>query len=444
MTAKAAAVAETIRALGLLEPRDRVLVAFSGGADSMALALVLAQLGYDLVLGHVDHRLRPTSVLDAEHCSDVAGRLGFPFELRRVVVDPPTQAEARRIRYLALEDMARTSAASKIATGHTLDDDVETVVLRLGRGGFGLGIPPKRGMVVRPIIGLRRHETEALCTDAGVEFVRDPSNEDLRYARVAIRAALASASEKHIGELAATSRRSAALAEVVRAEAAALWERSVHADAAPQLLIDRRSLGSAPRRVARQLIWTALARLGVDANGRLVENILDKVVTRTGAGLDLGKRLSVWSEADLVVIGERPSNVCLPEFPLTVGETESREWGMSFRVDEVGPREEPDASGWEALLDAKAASGVASAELWIRQWRPGDRFHPLGAPGGKKLQDFFVDSKVPRHRRSAVPLLIVSGRIAWVVGHRIDERFKVTSRSQQALRVRATPLSIKA
>ena len=140
-----AVAAGFIASESLLQPGDVVLAAFSGGPDSTALALVLQSLGYRVVLGHVDHRLRLESSADADHCRGVATSLGLPIEVARLDLPPAGEAAARTARYAALEELRRRTGATMIATGHTLDDDAETVLLRQARGGFPLGIPPRRG-----------------------------------------------------------------------------------------------------------------------------------------------------------------------------------------------------------------------------------------------------------------------------------------------------------
>lgn len=180
-------VTETIARDSLALPSDRILVAFSGGADSTALALILQSLGYDLVLGHVDHQLRPESGDDARHCVEAAAEFGLRIATTLVQVVPPTEARAREVRYEALESMAAQAGANLIATGHTMDDQAETVVMRIDRGGFPKGIPARRGRIIRPLLDLRRAETEAVCEANGVEFLTDASNADERFRRNFIR-----------------------------------------------------------------------------------------------------------------------------------------------------------------------------------------------------------------------------------------------------------------
>ena len=179
---------------------------------------------------------------------------------------------------------------------------------------------------------------------------------------------------------------------------------------------------------------------GLEPSVRTVHDVVEKVLSRTSGRLTLPRGECVWSETDRLVVGRWVSPPARPELVLArSGGTRSLEWGIVFEAEELTPGGGFGRSRWEAVLDAGAASGP----LKIRPWSAGDRFHPLGAPGSKKLQDFFVDSRVARRSRPEVPILWSGERIAWVVGHRIDERFKVTRSSSKVLRVRATPVEAK-
>jgi tRNA(Ile)-lysidine synthase len=415
----------------MLAPGDRVLAAFSGGADSTALAIVLKRLGYDVVLGHVDHGMRPDSGRDAFHCAAVAERLGLGFHSTRVVVDPPTQAEARRVRYAALQEMARVAGAGRIATGHTLDDNAETVQLRLERGGYGLGIPPVRGDVIRPLLDLRRSETEAVCRRAGVEFVLDPSNRNPKYRRVVVRDRLAAGPDERFRELTALAEASRAAAGAVAAEVEERWSRLVTGGDG-EIRVSRTGLRDAGPAFRRQMIRRLAAELGVELSVRSVDDICRKVLGVTGARLALPGGLSVWSERDALVLGAYPQPPGLPEVPLSLdGTTRLPGWGVELRVEPAARDAAPTGDRTTELIDAAALDGG----LTVRQWRPGDRFHPLGAPGSRKLQDFFVDAGVPRADRATVPVVVSGPRIVWLAGHRLDGRFKVTEATRDRLRL---------
>lgn len=169
-----------------------VVVAFSGGADSVALLALASEAGLDPVAVHVDHGLRPDSARDAEEAAATARRLGARIVVVAVDVDagPNLEARAREARYAALEEARARAGASAVLTGHTMDDQAETVVLNLmrGSGSAGLaGMARRRGHVVRPLLGVRRAETIEICRRSGVEPFADPMNHDPSFRRVRVR-----------------------------------------------------------------------------------------------------------------------------------------------------------------------------------------------------------------------------------------------------------------
>lgn len=190
-------IRETVRRFALdhdlLRPGSLV-VAVSGGTDSTALLLLLADLAPDLGLvlhvAHFDHRVRRTGAADAQFVSDVAARAGATIRVGRAETPPKSEDEARRARYAFLERVAAERNAFAVATGHTRDDQAETVLLHLTRGsgigGLG-GMRPSREGIVRPLLCLSREETVAVCAAAGVTPREDPTNRSLRFARNRIR-----------------------------------------------------------------------------------------------------------------------------------------------------------------------------------------------------------------------------------------------------------------
>jgi len=194
-------VQRTIREHAMLAPGDRVLVAVSGGADSVGLLLAMAQLrrklGVELVAAHVNHHLRGA---DADADEAVAGaaaeRLGVPFARcdiggRLHAEAPNLEARARRLRYAALRRLAAAHECGQIATGHTLDDQAETVLMRLIRGAGVRGLvairPRRRDGIVRPVIDCRRADLRAVVEQAGLPFRHDASNDDPRFLRTQVR-----------------------------------------------------------------------------------------------------------------------------------------------------------------------------------------------------------------------------------------------------------------
>jgi tRNA(Ile)-lysidine synthase len=180
------------RLLGLDGVVPPVVVGCSGGPDSLALLAVAHDAALDPVAVHVDHRLRPGSAAEGDVVAEHAARLGLPFvaEVASVSPGPNIEARARGARYEALERARAAVGASTILVGHTADDQAETVLLNLLRGSASAGLgamPSRRGDLVRPLLGVRRAETEALCAELGFVPVRDPTNDDIRLRRNWIR-----------------------------------------------------------------------------------------------------------------------------------------------------------------------------------------------------------------------------------------------------------------
>jgi tRNA(Ile)-lysidine synthase len=398
---------------------------------------VLVSRGCDVVLGHVDHAMRQDSAADARHCREVAASLGLPIEVVRLGEAPAGEAAARLARYDALERMAARVGATAIATGHTLDDDAETVLLRLGRGGYPLGIPRQRGRVVRPLLSMRRRETASLCRARGIPVLTDPTNLDEHVARNRIRhRVLPLLGDDGVVELArvaeatreAKSRHDAAVDHLAAAIARTPAPGAV-------LRLDRPALAALPAPLREGLLRRMLQSLGMEPSSRLVHDLSVKLVPVPGARLDLPNGLVAWTEGDDLLAGPPRS----PPAAATIqsrGTTPLPDWGIQVVTEVVAPPTSPRTGPWEAFLDGR----VAGLRLEIRPRRPGDRYRPLGAPGHRKLQDVLVDRKVARASRDRVPLLTAGGRLVWVAGIGIDHDFRITPDSMSAVRVRMSPL----
>jgi tRNA(Ile)-lysidine synthase len=439
------AAARYIEAERLLVPGERVLAACSGGPDSTALVLILSDLGYDVVVGHVDHAMRPGSAADAAHCRAVAGSLSLACHAVRLDPPPSGEAGARQGRYAALEKMRVAAGATAIATGHTVDDDAETVLLRLARGGFPLGIPPRRGCVVRPLLGLRRAEAAAECARRGVPVLADPSNADDSFARNRVRRqVLPGLGDAGIVALAATAASSRATAARAAAAAEEALARIATFDATRGTLsLHRPALEACPTPLRRAVLRRALAQVGIDPSRQLLEDLCSRLLASPSGRLDLpGGYRATARPGRLLVAGRCPATPRPPALLPVPGTVALAAWGLEVAVEVLDavpdPTAVPGASGRgpACLLDA----AVAVAPLMLRCRRPGDRFRPLGAPGERKLQDVLVDAKVPREERDAVPVVTSGDRVVWVVGQRIDDRCRVTAVTPRALAMRVVPL----
>jgi tRNA(Ile)-lysidine synthase len=379
-----------------------VLVALSGGADSTALLAALADLREagelsELVALNVDHSLRADSARDADACAEVCARLGV--DLRRAtvrVVPGNVQAAARKARYAALRREAALVGATLVATGHTRDDQAETVLLRLlrGSGARGLaGIPPRRGNVVRPLIDRSRAEVIAYLDSRGLPHLEDPTNATPRFLRNRVRAEVL---------------------PVLRAIGPHV--ESALARAADLLRDDERALSARGRRLVTRGTARVDALLGepIAVRRRAVRSLWKRA---TGRGIGLEAR---HVESVLGLLGRRaPARAPLPggfEACVRYGEVAIRPVPVAFeehhatRVPGPGTHALPGGQ----VLEVDGAEGAAWP-LWWRGRRPGDRFHPAGKMGSKKLKAWLIDQKVPREARDRLWVLAdEEGRVLWI------------------------------
>ncbi len=432
----------TIDHRGLLKGGESVVVAVSGGPDSLALLHLLVRLSRELRLSlhvaHFDHRLREDSEKDAAFVEREARRLALPATVRAADATdtPPGQSPeeaARERRYRFLDEVADATGASHIATGHTLDDQAETVLMRVlaGTGVHGLGgIPPIRGRIVRPLIDVRRGETEEFCRALRLRPRRDPTNADPAFLRNALRNELVPVvlerfnvrAPESLARLADLARDDDALLDELAASAIApeVEEGGVRLDVASLLALHP----ALQRRVVRRLVQ-------LDADH--VERVLRLARTGTsGDQIDLPSRLNARLEYGSLAF-ERATPRPEPASPVALavpGVTDLPAWSMRLRtwIETREPSAWPDGKN-TCVLDGASTH----PPLVVRRPRPGDRFRPLGMSRAKKLGDFFTDQKVPRAERARSALVTSGGEIVWVVGHRPGDRVKVTTRTREFL-----------
>jgi tRNA(Ile)-lysidine synthase len=414
----------------MLAPGAPVVVLLSGGQDSVCLLdLAVRIAGAPAVTAlHVDYGLRAESGADARACAGLCERLGVPLEVHRPgVPSGNTQAWAREVRYAAAERLAEPRDAL-VATGHTATDQVETVLYRLaaspGRRAL-LGMPARRGRIVRPLLGITRAATAAYCAERGLPWREDATNASDAYARNRVRHGLLAAlrdvhpaAEVNVVRTAAILRDEAEVLDAVVADALAAAGRG--SEAGPELA----ALAALPPALAR-LAVQSLAGEGAPAIGARTAEILALGAGGGTKSLDLGDGLRAVAEYGRLRF-ERGAACASPDSPPPPAEAAVRvpgrtAFGTGAIVSERGPRL-PVRDG---TLDAAACAGG----LRVRAWRPGDRMRPLGLGGTRTLQDLFTDRRVPRERRGAWPVVTCGEQIAWVPGVATAEPFRVTART---------------
>ncbi|HJR19903.1 MAG TPA: tRNA lysidine(34) synthetase TilS [Actinomycetota bacterium] len=429
---------------GMIKGGESVLVAVSGGPDSLcllhALHRIAPALELDLHVAHFDHRLREGSAADASFVARTAERLGLPVTTRaasstEVPKGLSPEGAARERRYAFLEETADVVGATRIATGHTLDDQAETVIMRViaGTGVHGLGgIPPVRGRVIRPLIEVRRAETESFGRALKLGPRRDPTNADTAFPRNAVRADLLPFLVEHFNARAPEAL--ARLADLARDEDDLLEELAAEA-LEPEIVagglripVDR--LLALPVALQRRVLRRAVP-LDAAHTDRVLQLCREGA---TGDRVSLSAPLNATLSYGSLLIGrETTATASEPAEPVALvvpGVTDLPLWSMRMRtwIETEPPPAWPDGRR-VCVLDAARAR----PPLVVRTSRRGDRFRPLGMRGEKRLGDFFTDAKVPRTERDRVPLVTSGDEIAWVVGHRPAQGFKVTGRTRRFL-----------
>jgi tRNA(Ile)-lysidine synthase len=463
----------TIERYGMIRGGERILVAVSGGPDSTALLSLLCRIApemrLDLHVAHLDHGWRErASERDAEFVRRMAIRLGLPVTVGRVTPQATgrdrqssREARARMLRTNFLLETARQIGATRVALGHTRDDQAESFLLRLLRGSGSRGLagtyPIVDGVIIRPLIEARRRDVLAYLRDNTIRYRIDATNRDLTLTRNRVRRRLLPLLEREFNP--ATVEALAHAADLLRDEDTYLSGiseaeyRALVAPRGPGVSLPSQALLRLPVAIRRRVMRLAMA----EVRGDLLR-ITQQHVERSLALLDdpPGLRAVTLPDGDLVrregeilVVlpapgsggGRRAGGDAAPPREALCpvpGEVGLAGFGLRLRATVV-PREDlPDslrpaaraaAGGGRALLDADLLPGP----LLIRPRRPGDRFVPLGGPGTRKVKSFLIDRKVPVDERGRIPLVLSGDRIAWVVGHEIDDRFKVTGATRRVL-----------
>ncbi|OPY77620.1 MAG: tRNA(Ile)-lysidine synthase [Syntrophorhabdus sp. PtaU1.Bin153] len=439
----------------LIEPGDRVLLGISGGVDSATLLFVLQEirqeLPFTLALAHVNHLLRgKESERDEEFVKGLADRLSLPCYVKRINVRDEArrtgkslQHAGRDVRYGFFDALATEHDFSTIAIAHNLDDQVETFLLRIikGTGIRGLSsIPMRRGRIIRPFLTTARAAIDAYAQAHQVPFVEDSSNTKIVYERNFIRREVLPLMEKLnpairdrvfslLQDLTAINR-------TIDQKVDALLRKELRRDG-EDVSIGIRALTALDEETRYRILAGLLQMIEsgfipLREHIRLVEKVLFGSRPNLSGTLPHGVRVKKVYER-LFFTKKAPAVPVKEVFPVTIGENKIDSLNLMLHITEMdGPPAVLSLVGEAVFLDRDKAG-----DLSVRTFLEGDRFVPLGMDRPVKLKDFFISRKIPREMRRNIPLLLSGRDIVWVIGHRLDGRYKVTADTTRTLKVTA-------
>jgi tRNA(Ile)-lysidine synthase len=478
-------VAETIGKFDLLSPGQRVIVGVSGGADSLCLMSCLNSLGYQITIAHLDHRLRSESAEEAKYVQKICSKMGLEILVERANVRAladqgySLEEAARLIRYQFLARVAKDRGVDRISTGHTADDQVETVLMHFIRGAGPAGlrgilpdtkledwvdIPQGKGIhLVRPLLEIWRSDTEAYCRRMKLDPVLDPSNEDPSFFRNKIRHHLIPILKGYNPGIENVILR---MARVMAAEMQMVedflqkeWHNLVMEDRGNAIKLDINTFEELPVALQRSSIRRMIKQLHPELRDIGFEHIERAVEFLTGTNrynrlqlLD-GLEILILSP-DLAVIKDESHKLAFPEYPQVQGQTPSEisipgrmmlENGWSLLVERLDLAEMKRDAFLGSLHDRQAAldSNAVKGRIRLRTIQSGDRISPLGMGGSLKVSDLFINHKIPAPARANWPLIVDDEKVIWVVGLRIADHCRITSNTREIIFMRVVPCGEK-
>ncbi|UCC38245.1 MAG: tRNA lysidine(34) synthetase TilS [Candidatus Aminicenantes bacterium] len=433
----------TIQEYGLLEKKDNILIAYSGGLDSTGLLALLLELreewDFSLFLGHFNHKLRQKADEDEKFVKQIARKFSIPLfvgrkDIRNYATSRRINLEeaGREVRYNFLKKTALKIGKVKIATAHTMTDQAETFLMRLMRGsglrGLGGIFPVKDEIIIRPLIQIEREDIELYLEKKKMSFRMDETNFDRRFLRNRIRLDLIPHIRKNfepqivsqLGKIASIIREENAFLEKIGKEKA---QRSILREN-DQHLLDWKLLSSLPKALARRVVQEFIFDLKGNLREISLEDVDSVLSLKEGKERPIKKDLVLRREQGLIFLKKKPHPKIKYEYswngrsPLEISELKLRFIGKRVEKGESPLRFDDKTT---AFLD----HDNLRFPLLVRSRRDGDRYRPLGAPGQKKLKEIMRAKRIPLRERDRRPVFLSGDEIVWILGLAVSEKFKV-------------------
>ncbi len=448
-------VKEIIQKHNLLKKGDHVIVGVSGGPDSVCLlhVLFLVKKEYQLTLSvvHINHMLRGKDAdADEAYVKELCKEMNLPFYPYRIDVRAMTKAlstseeeAGRKARYDAFFEVLRNKKANKIAVAQNMNDQAETLLMRLARGSGLDGLSGidymREGVVIRPLLDTSREDIEAYCKAHNLKPRIDQTNLKPIYTRNKIRLELIpylaeNFNKKIVPNLWKTAKILKEDKDFIYFFADEAYEKCCKKKTEYRIDIEKIAFNELHIAIKKRVILRTLKDLGVEKDIGTVH--LDNMINiikdnKTSVGMDLPYDLRIEIGYDNIhITNKKEKNIC-QRFCYEI------EWGKNIQIKELNA-----VISSEVLLNkGQEISKIdhikyfdydkLNGPLMVRTRRAGDRFSPLGMKGSKKLKDFFIDEKIPKKDRDHIPLVCCGSEVLWIIGYRINDKFKVDAETKR-------------
>lgn len=435
---------------GLISRGQRLLLAVSGGIDSMALLHMFHRLkdewNLELTVAHINHQLRGReSDDDEEFVRQHSSRLTIPFVSQRVDVkryqqehNCTVQVAARALRYRALNELREQVGAEWIVTAHNANDNAETVLMNIIRGSglHGLtGIPARnlQQRCIRPLLTLTRHDIERYVQEYHIPYRNDSSNNTLHYERNIIRNVVLPELEKRyrrnmVDILNALSLMALQLEQQLNEVLTPLLTTAL-TTSEHKVTLDLAALNHSEPFLQDELFYVALTATGIEPTEHRIHTLHSLCKRPVGRIATLTSDVHALRDRTTLIIERTHTHFTPVEISL------GREYSFPTFTFSATPTDQAPASLRCSEETVYIDATKVGNRLVLRPWHHGDWFIPLGMKHPKKLSDFFIDSKLSRFEKYEIPILESDGTIVWICGKRLDERFKVTPQTQQYIKL---------
>ncbi len=448
-------VKKTIQEYNLIHRKDHILVAYSGGPDSTALLHILLELkeewALQITLAHFNHGLRAGAEEDETFVRSAAQELSLPLEVgaedvRRAAKTHKQSLEeaGRNLRYDFLRKTAEEKGSSKIATGHTLDDQAETVLMRLLRGSGRLGLggisPAVEGKIVRPLIEVEHRELLTYLENRNIPYRVDESNFDRRFFRNRIRMELIPHIQKNFEQrIIPILGKTASLFQQEEAWLQELAEKETQKSIGTEkdkITLNIGSLSSLPLALKRRVIREYIRKLRGDLRNISFEDVESILNLHQGKVFHLKQDIILVREGNMIQLqGQKKPRLSFEYTWDGKSPLEIEECGLKF-VERTQSRDSFADLDFDDKSRAFFDASRVQFPLLVRCRREGDRYQPLGAPGIKKLKEIMRARRIPLSERDRRPVFLSRGEIIWVLGLPVSENHKISTKTKQVLTIR--------